>query len=253
MVGIAQAAALLHHAQYAIALTGAGVSTPSGIPDFRSAGSGLWEHDNPMEVASLSSFRRHPDRFYRWIVPLARTLMTALPNAAHLALAELEKLGFLKSIITQNIDMLHSRAGSQVVYEVHGHLREVTCIECFRVYPARPFLEILLASDTPEIPRCETCQGVLKPNTILFGEQLPYQALNAAERDTRRCDVMLVAGSSLEVYPIADLPRQAKAHGAHLIIINYEPTSYDRMADIVIHGDVATVLPQLVGSIMHGV
>lgn len=241
-----EASRLLMRAEYGIALTGAGSSTHSGIPDFRSPESGLWHQVNPFEVASLQGFRYRPEAFYRWIKPLARKMLETEPNPAHYALAELEQHGFIKSVITQNIDMLHTRAGSKTVYEVHGHIREATCISCFKVYPGEPILRALLDSHLDDIPRCEDCGGVLKPNVVLFGEQLPAQILMKAERDTRRADLMLVAGSSLEVYPIADLPRRVKEKGGKLILVNLASTDYDRIADIVIHGDVAEVLPQIV-------
>ncbi len=241
---IEQAADLLRSARYAVALTGAGISTPSGIPDFRSPRSGLWEQVDPLEVASIYGFRRNPERFFAWIRPLARLIAEAEPNAAHLALAQLEQMGILKALITQNIDTLHLRAGSQVVYEIHGDMREATCVECFRTYPTAPFLEHFIA--TGQVPRCQHCGGVLKPNVILFGEALPVEAMQAAQRAARECDVMLVAGSSLAVAPASDLPLVALAHGAHLIIINYEPTFVDDEAAVVIHDDVAHVLPCLV-------
>lgn len=241
------AISLLRHAEYVVALTGAGISTHSGIPDFRSPHSGLWETHDPIEVASLYGFRRHPEHFYDWIRPLAHTILDAVPNAAHLALAEMENAGKLKSIITQNIDMLHARAGSQTVYEVHGHLREVTCIQCFEVFPAEPYMLSFLQTGT--LPRCPTCDAILKPSVILFGEQLPAQALRSAQREARRCNVMLVAGSSLEVYPAADLPLMARQAGASLILVNFSETPVDALADAVIHGDVVDVLPQLAAAL----
>ncbi len=243
---IQQAAALLLQSKYAVALTGAGISTPSGIPDFRSAESGLWEKHDPMVVASLIGFRHRPDLFYEWLVPLARTLIQASPNPAHYALAKLESLGILKSVITQNIDLLHSRAGSKTVYEVHGHIREATCITCFAVYPAESLLKEYIESDGKKLLRCASCGSVLKPNVILFGEQLPLKVFNAAQREVRQCDMMVVAGSSLEVYPVADMPRQARAGGAKLILINYSETDYDRVANVTIRGDVADILPRIV-------
>lgn len=250
---IERAAGLLRQAEYPIALTGAGISTPSGIPDFRSNETSLWERYDPMEVASLQSFKRHPERYYEWVRPLMQTLLDAQPNPAHDALAQLEAMGKLQSVVTQNIDTLHSKAGSKRVYEVHGHLREATCIECFRVYPAQPLFEQLLSHPELKTLQCTMCGGALKPNTILFGEQLPVQVLEGAEREMKRCDLMLIAGSSLEVYPVADLPRRAIAHGAKLVIINYEATDYDRTADVVIHGDVAEVLPQIVQAVEAGI
>ncbi len=235
---------LLRRATYAVVLTGAGISTRSGIPDFRSPESGLWERYNPAEVASIYGFRHDPSRFYDWIRPLARTILDAQPNAAHMALAHMEAMGKLKAVITQNIDMLHTRAGSQVVYELHGHLREVTCIHCFAVYPAQPIINKFLESN--EIPTCPACGHVLKPNAILYGEQLPAQALIPAQRAARQCDLMLVAGSSLEVYPAAELPVIARQNGASLIFVNLSETPLDSLADIIIHEDVADVLPQMV-------
>lgn len=240
-----RAADLLRHARYAIALTGAGISTPSGIPDFRSPTTGLWDNVNVMEVASMTGFRRRPEAFFNWVRPLAQQMVHAEPNPAHYALARLEAMGVVKTLITQNIDMLHSRAGSQRLYEVHGHLREATCVECFEIFPASDgFMDHFL--DTGEIPHCPGCGGVLKPNVILFGEALPVKILHASQRAARECDVMLVAGSSLEVAPASELPLIALAHGAKLILVNYESTYVDDQADLVMHADVADILPQLV-------
>lgn len=246
---IRSAAALLSSARYGVALTGAGISTPSGIPDFRSPVSGLWEHYDPLVVASIYGFRRNASQFFAWIRPLARMMFAATPNAAHLALAQMEELGLIKELITQNIDVLHTRAGSRMVHEVHGHMREATCVECFRVYPAEIFLSDFV--ETGAVPRCPHCGGVLKPNVILYGEQMPIRALQAARRAARACDVMLVAGSSLTVAPASDLPLMARAHGAHLIVINLEETYIDDQASVVIHADVAEVLPRLLEQIMQ--
>ncbi len=239
---IARAAELLRQAHYAVAMTGAGHSTPSGIPDFRSPESGLWAQVNPMAVASIFAFRQDPQAFYDWIRPLARLMIKAQPNPAHYALARLEAAGRLKSVITQNIDGLHQKAGSQRVYEVHGHMRQATCVRCYRVVPADSLIEQFLKRG--EVPHC-SCGGVMKPNVILFGEQLPLQVLTAAQQDARACDLMLVAGSSLEVEPAASLPLMALGHGARLIIVNYQPTYLDERADVVIHADVAEVLPRI--------
>jgi NAD-dependent deacetylase len=238
-----QALALLAAARSAIALTGAGISTASGIPDFRTPSSGLWQHVNPLEVASLFAFRHRPQDFYDWIRPLARLMLEALPNAAHQALADLERCGPLKGIITQNIDMLHQKAGSQIIYEVHGHLREVTCIGCYAVFSSAPYWENFLESG--EAPRCERCGSALKPNVILYGEQLPVTVLNAARKAIRSSDVMLIVGSSLEVAPAGDLPLLAHENGAKLVVINYEPTFIDDLADVVIRANVVEVLPRL--------
>jgi NAD-dependent deacetylase len=241
---IDEAINLLKQSQYAVALTGAGISTPSGIPDFRSPDSGLWEQvQDPMEVASLQAFKRHPQTFYDWVRPLTRLVLGAQPNAAHAALARLEAYGPLQAVITQNIDMLHTKAGSGTVHEVHGHMRELTCVQCFSVYNGQTFLPQFL--ETGEMPRCPDCGGVLKPNVILFGELLPVRVLNQAQREIRACDLVLVAGSSLEVSPVGDMPLMAKHAGANLIIVNFTETHLDYVADVVIHADVAEVLPQL--------
>ncbi len=239
---IARSAQLLREASYAVAMTGAGISTPSGIPDFRSPDSGLWTKVDPFAVASLFAFRLHPQDFYEWIRPLARLILEAQPNPAHRALARLEAAGLIKAIITQNIDGLHQRAGSQRVHEVHGHAREATCVRCYRTVPADSLIEKFV--EDGQVPRC-TCGGLLKPNVILFGEQLPLQVLTAARKDANACDLMLIAGSSLEMEPAADLPLVALGHDARLIIVNYQPTYLDDRADVVIHDDVAEILPRI--------
>jgi len=242
--GIARAAALLQEARHAVALTGAGSSTSSGIPDFRTPGTGMWERADPMEVASLYAFRRNPESFYEWIRPLAVALLMAEPNAGHRALAELEADGWLKAIITQNIDDLHQRAGSREVLELHGHLRELTCISCYRVVPVGELaVDFIFSGD---VPRCEVCGGVLKPNVVLFGEQLPIQVVNAAMAHVRQADLMLVAGSSLEVAPASHLPLAVHEHGGRLIVVNLMPTYVDEIAEVVIHADLIDVLPGIV-------
>ena len=229
------------------ALTGAGISTPSGIPDFRSPKSGFWEHVDPVEVASIYSFEQNPQVFYDWIYPLMKLTMQASPNAAHLALTQMEQKGKLNGIITQNIDMLHTRAGSQTIYEVHGHMRKMTCMQCLKTYDSGPILTEFLA--TKQVPYCEYCEGVLKPNIILYGEILPLITLKQAQQKTRDCGVMLVAGSSLEVSPAGDLPLLAKQNGAKLIFVNFSETYLDKIADVVIRADVVEVLPQLANAI----
>lgn len=243
MSPIERAAELVSQARHAVALTGAGVSTRSGIPDFRSPGSGIWEQVDPLEVASIFSFRRSPEAFFDWFRSLAQLLFTAQPNPAHVALAQMEQAGWLKAVITQNIDSLHQKAGSRRVLEVHGHVRAATCIRCYHSFPTEPLIEAFLRDGG--VPRCPLCGNVLKPNAILFGEQLPAEVMREALRHTRECDVMLVAGSSLEVAPVSELPRQARQHGAHLILVNWLRTFLDDQADLVFRADVAEVLPQI--------
>jgi NAD-dependent deacetylase len=238
------AARLLREAHQTVALTGAGISTPSGVPDFRSPDTGLWHKYDPMEVASLSAFRHHPEQFYLWVRPLADCVLSAEPNPAHLALARLEQAGRLRGIITQNIDDLHRRAGSRNILEIHGHMREATCVDCYRVYPTAPFLADFTVS--AEVPRCPSCKGILKPMAVLFGEQLPFDVVRQAHQWVLECDVILVVGSSLEVTPAALFPVEALNAGARLIIVNREPTYVDERADAIFREDVAEIVPRLV-------
>jgi NAD-dependent deacetylase len=247
---IEDAAELVRKAKRAVILTGAGISTPSGIPDFRSEGKGLWSRDEPLEVASLTTFRTAPERFFQWFRPLADQIFYAEPNAAHLALAQLETAGHVKTIITQNIDALHQKAGSTCVVETHGTMRTLTCTSCYQKFEAELYLRDFI--DTGKLPTCPQCNGVLKPDVILFGEQLPHAAWVTAQRAARQCDLMLVAGSSLEVLPVAGLPMQAIDHGAHLIVVNNTPTYVNVRADIVIMENVASILPEIAKRVLHG-
>ena len=231
-------------------LTGAGISTPSGIPDFRSAGTGLWARDEPLEAASLNTFRTAPERFFGWFRPLAGQIYSAQPNAAHRALAHLEAAGRLYSVITQNIDALHQKAGSRNVVEMHGTLQTLTCVSCYHQQQSASYLGAYVEQGV--IPHCPLCCGLLKPDVILFGEQLPQRAWSQAQRDARHCDLMLVAGSSLEVLPVAGLPLQALDRGAHLIIINNSSTYLNVRADVAILEDVARILPAIAEQALHG-
>jgi NAD-dependent deacetylase len=239
---------LLRQAKFAVALTGAGSSTPSGIPDFRSSGSGLWTRYLPTEVATLSAFNRDPERFFEWLRPLASHMLAAQPNPAHLALATLEQQHFIKAVITQNIDGLHHRAGSLNVFPVHGTLETLTCICCYQQVSAekytRPYLEQGI------IPRCEVCGNYLKPDVVLFEEQLPAKIWLQARQAADSCDLMLIAGTSLLVSPVAQLPERAWGHGARIIIINEMPTYMDEHADIVLSGDVAEIIPAIASEVL---
>jgi NAD-dependent protein deacetylase/lipoamidase len=247
---IDSASDLFDQAKHIVVLTGAGISTPSGIPDFRSEGTGLWAHDEPMEVASLGTFRTHPEKFFKWFRPLASQIFSAEPNAAHFALAHLEKNGRLHTILTQNIDMLHQKAGAKHVIELHGTLRTLSCTQCFRQAGYETFLPPFV--EYGELPRCPSCGAILKPDVILFGEQLPQKVLLEAQRECRACDLMVVAGSSLEVLPVAGLPMQAVDRGAHLIIINQSVTYLNPRADIVIFEDVAEIIPTIAERVLYG-
>lgn len=240
---IERAARLFLDSKYAIALTGAGISTPSGIPDFRSTKDGLWTKYDPMEVASLYTFRIRPEKFYSWFRPLTKMIIEAQPNAAHIALARLEQAGILKEIVTQNIDGLHQRSGSEKVQEIHGTMNSLTCVSCFNKHNSSEFLEAFI--EKGEIPHCSQCGSILKPDAILVGEQLPMRTWKAVEMAVKRCDLMLIAGSSLEVVPVARLPYEAVSRGAKLIVINNEPTYIDSRAEVVLHQDVADALPSI--------
>lgn len=250
VAAIEDAAELFRKAKRVVVLTGAGISSPSGIPDFRSEGTGLWSRDEPMEVASLSTFRTSPERFFNWFQPLAGHIFNAKPNPAHLALAKLERASRLLTIVTQNIDGLHQKAGSSHVVEMHGTLRTLSCTECFKQFESTLFLEPYIKDGV--FPTCLSCNGILKPDVILFGEQLPQLAWLEAQRATRQCDLMLVAGSSLEVLPVAGLPMQALDRCAHLIVINQTPTYINVRADVVLMDDVSTVIPEIAKRVLNG-
>ena len=238
-----QALDLLKNARNVVALTGAGISTPSGIPDFRSDKTGLWSLTNPFEVATLWAFREHPERFYNWIRPLAKDILNAQPNASHLALTQMQQQGKITAIITQNIDGLHQKANSDTVLEIHGHLRTMSCIDCGYRDKSDEFLTTFIQSGSP--PICPRCGSVLKPDVILFGETLPHDVVVAAQEATLQSDLMLVVGSSLEVMPAADLPALAVRSGSKLIIATLGITPLDHLADVIVRGDVSKTLPWL--------
>jgi NAD-dependent deacetylase len=244
---IRTAAKMICNAKNGVVLTGAGSSTQSGIPDFRSAKTGLWQRYDPLEVASQLSFRYHPEKFYNWLRPLAHEIYYSQPNPAHYAIAQLEKIGCIRYVITQNIDGLHQKAGSKNVIEVHGTIKTLTCVNCFQKQESGDI--ILRYIEEGEIPRCPKCHGILKPDVILFGEQLPVQAWLEAVRVVKACDLIIVAGSSLEVMPVANLPLQAIENGAHLIIVNHSHTYLDVRADVVFWEDVTTILPMIVKTV----
>jgi NAD-dependent deacetylase len=240
---IEEAAELLRTARYAVALTGAGISTPSGIPDFRGAQSGLWNHTDPLEVASLWGFHDDPDRFYRWLRPLLQKTLHARPNAAHRMLARCEAEGRIRTVITQNIDSLHQAAGSRSVLELHGHTRTLSCLGCGQSVPASVHLSAILYGKAPS--PCAACGGLLKPDVVLFGEPLPYDTVSAAQQAALACDVMLIVGTSLEVMPAADLPLLAKRRGARLVLVNLTPTLLDAQMDVCVRADVVSALDEL--------
>lgn len=235
------AADLLSGARRGVALTGAGVSTESGLPDFRSP-AGLWAGVDPVEVATLTAFRRTPERFYDFYRTRLAMLAGAKPNAGHRALADLEAKRMIEVVVTQNIDGLHQEAGSRRVIELHGNLREAACPDCGWVGPITRVTEALARE---RLPVCERCGGRVKPNVVLFEELLPLDAYHEAERACRSADVLLVAGSSLQVTPAALLPREAMRAGASLIIVNDECTPFDDLARVVLRGRAGHLLPLL--------
>lgn len=247
---INKAAELIRNSQYMIALTGAGISTPSGIPDFRSPQSGIWEKFDPMEVATIWSFLKNPRKFYEFMLLGLKGIVEAQPNPAHYALSELEERKILKVLITQNIDNLHQKAGSKNVIEVHGNSREFICLSCKRIFPAENLKEkiekVMLEKDY--YPVCE-CNGLLKPNVVLFGEQLPKEAISRSYEAIEKCDLMLVAGSSLVVQPVATFPYLAKKKGAKIIIVNMQETYMDSFSEVVIREKVEVALPEIVKNI----
>ncbi|HMN00448.1 MAG TPA: NAD-dependent protein deacylase [Anaerolineales bacterium] len=249
---IAQAASLMAKNRRAVAFTGAGISTRSGIPDFRSPETGLWARaealqEKEIERGTLQGFIRDPQALYEGFKPLIEAVFAAQPNAAHLALAEMEEMEYLQAVVTQNGDMLHQKAGLSNVIELHGTLGEVVCISCYKVYPSRPFLEQFLRDE--RTPICPDCRGVLKPNVILTGEQLPVKAILAARSAIRQSDLILIAGTSLVGGPATALVEEALVQGKKIIVINLTPTIFDTAADVVIRADVVIALPALVKAI----
>lgn len=225
-------------------LTGAGVSTGSGIPDFRSPGKGLWEFVDPFVVASIWGFRAQPELFYRWIRPLAEKMLHARPNPAHIGFAALQQLGLLQTVVTQNIDDLHEQAGSRDVIHVHGSAYGALCLACGSRVDGKSFWPAFLS--TTRLPICADCGGILKPDVVLIGEELPAGLLAQAQEAALSCDLVVVAGASLEVMPTADLPLLAKRRGARLLLLNLGPTMLDHQADLIIREDVARSVPRLV-------
>jgi NAD-dependent deacetylase len=243
------AAGLIRSSKHAVAITGAGSSTPSGIPDFRSPGSGLWRRYSPMDVASLTTFRYQPEKFFKWLRPLARQMLEAEPNSSHYAFADLEKGGFLQTIITQNIDGLHQRAGSQVVIEVHGTLETLSCTGCYQQFSSHGYIEPYINHGA--IPYCPSCNKILKPDVVLFEEQLPIKPWLRAREFVKNCDLLIISGSSLVVMPVAGLPVTALENNARIIVINMTPTYIDEDADLTFYGDVAEIIPKIASEVLN--
>jgi NAD-dependent deacetylase len=224
-----------------VVLTGAGVSTESGIPDFRSP-NGLWARFDPLEYGSIEAFRADPLKVWSFYKPRVAMLTEAEPNAAHRALAELERLGLVEAVVTQNIDLLHERAGSREVVEVHGSIRSATCPGCGEQQPLERVLELLAEADAPA---CPSCGELLKPDVVFFGELLPAEAIARASTLARKAGLLLVVGSAVEVYPVAALPEETLAAGGELAIVNRGPTPYDGRATLRIDGSAGEVLARV--------
>jgi NAD-dependent deacetylase len=240
-------AQLLRNADRAVVLTGAGISVPSGIPDFRSPRTGLWENVDPMEVAHIDAWRRDPDRFWRFYGDRFASLVDKRPNEAHRALAELERRGLIRAVVTQNIDRLHRVAGTERLIEVHGSIDRSVCMECGGKVPLDRVVKLLEAGDGA--PLCEACVAPLKPDVVLFGELLPERALSEAQQLAMDADLMICVGSSLEVYPVAGLPSVCLRAGGALAIVTKSETKYDDDAAVRLSGDVVEELEAVVAAL----
>ncbi len=242
MGDIERAAEIIAKAKHAVVFTGAGISAESGIPTFRGE-DGLWRKYDPEEVASITGFRRNPKAFWEFSMELKDKLF-ADPNPGHYAIAELERMGIVRAVITQNIDRLHQKAGSRRVLELHGSMEKLDCLDCGKEYSWNDFLEEF---ERGEVPRCRECGSwYIKPRVVLFGEQLPQRTLFEAMEESRKCDVFIVVGSSLVVYPAAEMPYIAKSAGAKMILVNADPTVADRIFDVTIYGKAGEILPKIV-------
>jgi len=235
--------ALLNASNRIVVFTGAGISAESGIPTYRGAG-GVWTKYDADKYASIDYFRKDPSYYWQFFRDVRHdTMNEAEPSPSHVATVELERQGRLSAVITQNIDGLHQKAGSGRVLELHGNTTRFYCFECRKSY-SMPEVKKILDHQLP--PLCETCGGVLRPDVVLFGEMLPVDVIDEAQRETQLCDLLVVIGSSLVVYPAANLPYQAKLSGAKLVIINVDPTPLDSVADLCIHCSAGDVFPRAV-------
>ncbi len=244
----ARLAELVREARSVVALTGAGISVPSGIPDFRTPRTGLWQRVNPMEVAHIDAFRADPVRFWRFYGERFATLGEKQPNGAHAALVELEARGLLDGVVTQNIDMLHRKAGTRELVEVHGSIATCSCPRCGGEVPLHDVRE-RCSSAEDGVPCCESCLGPLKPDVVLFGELLCAETLERARVLCEGADLLLCVGSSLEVHPVAGLPELTRAAGGAVAILTQGPTPLDELADVRLHGDVVDELSALLAAL----
>lgn len=246
MRGRAKLARMIGEAGSVVALTGAGISVPSGIPDFRTPGKGLWEKVDPMEVAHIDAFHRDTKRFWQFYRPRFSDLGAKEPNPAHGALAELEARGLLDAVVTQNIDRLHTKAGSKRVIEVHGSIATSSCTTCGASYRLEAVGELF---DEDGIATCAYCMGKVKPDVVLFGELLPEQAMADAQELCAAADLLLCVGSSLEVYPVAGLPELTLASGGRVAIVTQGSTPFDGEAAVRLDGDVVAELEAVLAAL----
>jgi NAD-dependent deacetylase len=245
---VSRLAELVRAARSVVALTGAGISVPSGIPDFRSPGTGLWETVDPMEVAHIDAFRSDPERFWGFYAERFAGLAEKQPNGAHDALVTLEAAGLLDAVITQNIDMLHRKAGTRELVQVHGSIATCSCPSCGGSVPQSE-ARVRLLADPRDVPGCEICGGPLKPDVVLFGEMLPEEEIERAQRLCEGADVLLCIGSSLEVHPVAGLPLLTRLAGGTVAIITKGPTPLDDLAGVRLRGDVVEELEALTAAL----
>jgi NAD-dependent deacetylase len=229
-----------------VVLTGAGISVPSGIPDFRTPETGLWANVDPMEVAHIDVFERDPARFWSYYRPRFQSLGDKRPNPAHEALAELERRGLVEGVITQNIDRLHRAAGSRDVVEVHGSIETSTCTRCASVFGLD---EVDALFDDAGVAICSSCGGAVKPDVILFGEMLSEGAMARARRLAERAELMICVGSSLAVYPVAGLPQLTLERGGRLALVTMGETPYDADAELKLDGEVVDELAAVMAAL----
>ncbi|WP_244985954.1 SIR2 family NAD-dependent protein deacylase [Anaerosalibacter bizertensis] len=241
---IKRASELIKKSSKTMVLTGAGISTESGIPDFRSPGTGLWENTDPMEALSTTVLYNDPEKFYSEGYKMLLGMKDAKPNRAHLVLAEMEKRGFIKGIITQNIDNLHHKAGSKYVLEVHGNTREGSCMDCGKKVPLDVMTQKINEGQIP--PKCNSCQGTLRPDVIMFGDMLP-EDFSIASNEASTSDLLIVVGSSLVVSPVNYLPQMAK----NLIIINKGRSAMDHYSDILLNGSASDILEAILEELVE--
>ncbi len=229
----------LQSAERVVIFTGAGISAESGVPTFRGDG-GIWNKMKPEELANFDAFMRNTGLVWEWYLHRKRIMQSIQPNPGHFAIAEMERLFKHVAVVTQNIDNLHRRAGSSTIYELHGNIERNYCIDCGKNYSNEDIFQ------AGSIPRCTSCNGLIRPDVVWFGEMLPQDEWNASIQEAEVADVLFVVGTSAVVYPAASIPQHAKRSGAYVIEVNIEPTDFSRFADLTILGKAGEILPRIV-------